>query len=159
MLPTAYLFWIGLRLSKRSIELSIFGISKNLGIGREKGVPLWFVYDLQLLVFSSSHFFSPIKFKDKSFKQDEAEEDLLSLKDILDKTPYEIHKKIIIALKDGPQKVTDIVNKLQDYPRKDINSGIDALRKKRIIYFMRKTKEWTLNFTPDIGINKKNKGY
>ncbi len=53
-----YMLWFGLRLNKRSIELSVIGINLPVGIGRSKGAPMSFLVDIQEMVFERIHHIS-----------------------------------------------------------------------------------------------------
>ena len=53
--PFLYLFWWGLRLTKRSIVIQVIGLTKLVTIGEKKGAPIWFLKSFQEAVFERIH--------------------------------------------------------------------------------------------------------
>ena len=152
LLIILYLFWIGLRLRKRSLELSIIGVNEAIGIGRTKGVPLWFIYEIQTLIFDSIP--SNIKKISPEDYKKLSDEILVPIQDLINATPFELHKKIISYINNKQVDVNDIYNNLQGFTKHDINKAFKDLRKKRFIYFDRKSGKWCLNRYRNVGITK-----
>ena len=148
---TLYLFWIGLRLTRRSIELSLIGVPEQYGIGRSKGVPIWFVFDIQNLVFGKLRSSVPLLVK-KEISQEEKDQYYTSIQDLVDSTPIELHKKILIEINKRSQKKKQVIAKLASYSKNEINRSFTQLRKKRVIYFNPKTDTWAINKNLNIGI-------
>jgi hypothetical protein len=150
---TLYLFWTGLRLTRRSIELALIGVPEHYGIGRSKGVPIWFVFDIQNLVFGKLRSSVPLLVK-KETSQGEKDQYYTSIQDLVDSTPIELHKKILIELNKRSQTKKQVIAKLASYSKNEINRSFTQLRKKRIIYFNPKTDTWAINKSLNIGIKK-----
>lgn len=152
LVVTTYLFWIGLRLSKRSLELTIIGVSESIGIGRTKGVPLWFIYEIQTLIFDSLP--STInKISPEDYKKI-TDDILIPIQDLINATPFELHKKIISTINTKQIDISELYANLKEYPKNEINKAFKDLRKRKFIYFNRKTGKWILNRYRNVGIIK-----
>ena len=144
---TLYLVWWGLRLGKRSVELSIIGVLKNVGIGRNKGVPLWFLSDLQTRVFERIHHL----FHEERIKGVKADilEYPLQYSSIAKHMINELHDPIhhhIIKFLDRENYTKKELN--QHCPichSVDMDEAIRYLRLKKFIYYDKSNKIWKLN--------------
>lgn len=152
LLISSYLLWLGLRLSKRSLELTIIGVNESIGIGRTKGVPLWFIYEIQTLIFDSLPS-NLTKISPEDYKKI-TDDILIPIKDLIDATPFELHKKIISFINNKQVDIIDLYSNLQDYSKPEINKAFKDLRKKKFIYFNRKIGKWALNRYRNVGIIK-----
>ncbi|MFX0122394.1 MAG: hypothetical protein ACFFAE_02070 [Candidatus Hodarchaeota archaeon] len=151
---TLYLIWIGLRLTRRSVELSLIGVPEQFGVGRSKGVPIWFVFDIQNLIFGKLRSSIPLLVKKETQTQKDKIEYYTSIQELVDSTPIELHKKILIELHKRSQTQKQVMTKLSSYSKSEINRSFSQLRKKRLIYFNRKTDTWAINKSLNIGIKK-----
>lgn len=142
-----YLGWWGFRLGKRSIELSIIGVLKSVGIGRNKGVPLWFLSDVQTRVFERiHHIFHEEKLK--GVKAD-VQEFPLKYSGVAKHMINELHDPIhhhIIKFLDSENYTKKELNKHCTMCQSvDMDEAIRHLRRKKYIFFDKSKKLWKLN--------------
>lgn len=142
-----YLGWWGLRLDKRSIELSIIGVLKNIGIGRNKGVPLWFLSDVQTRVFERiHHLFHEEKLK--GVKADVQEYPLKysgTAKHMINELHDPIHHHIIKFLDSENYTKKELNEHCTICQSIDMDEAIRHLRRKKFIYYDKSKKLWKLN--------------
>ncbi|MFX0113790.1 MAG: hypothetical protein ACFFB3_04525 [Candidatus Hodarchaeota archaeon] len=157
--PLLYLFWQGLRLTKRSVELYIIGVPQPYGVGRTKGIPLWFVYDIQNLVLGFVH--SSLQLLTQKEKQllNERDRYYEPIKEIIHAFPDEeqVQKEMLLLLNEKRRSKKELMKKTPTYSKNEFDRHFKALRKKRMIFFDKTTKTWAINRTLMIGTLKPSK--
>lgn len=149
-----YIFWVSLRLTKRSVELIIVGVSTPIWIGRTKGIPLWFVFDLQTLVFSAiPSSISHVTISSSSVTEG-ATSPLSTLEELTNATPIELHKLILKEIDQYYLRRKELLGRFPSYSRAEVGKAMAQLRKKRFIYFDRRLKRWLVNNHVKVGVRK-----
>lgn len=145
LLPISlYLTYFGSRLTKRSIEISVIGVLRPFGIGRTKGAPLWFLNDLQNMIFERVH---------HTLHDDEEGADLHEhplkysgrVKELLKLIKKPLQKKILQLLDENIMSKEQIVEQCAEYSKTEIDEAMRLLRQKRYIYYHRGMKKWCLD--------------
>jgi hypothetical protein len=145
-----YLAYFGSRLTKRSIEISVIGVLKPFGVGRTKGAPLWFLNDLQNMIFERVHhtlhedkeaqhvYENPLKYSGR-------------VKELLKLIKKPLQKKILQLLDENIMSKKHIVEQCVAYSKTEIDEAMRLLRQKRYIYYHRGMKKWCLDKSSVIG--------
>ncbi|MFX0116057.1 MAG: hypothetical protein ACFFB3_16015 [Candidatus Hodarchaeota archaeon] len=157
--PILYLFWLGLRLTKRSVELYIIGVPQPYGIGRNKGIPLWFVFDIQNLVLGFVHSSLQLLAQKEKQRLDEKDRYYEPIREIIRAFPDEqqLQKEMLLLLNEKRRSKKELMKKTPTYPKNEFNRHFQALRKKRLIFFDKTTNTWAINRTLMIGTLKPSK--
>lgn len=140
-----YLIWYGLRLSKRSIEMSIIGISRAIGIGRRKGAPQWFVNDMEMMIYDRIHHIyhsentSDLKIEDFPLAYNS------NVKALLRQTQKPVQRKILEQLVDSSLSKNRILQLVRGYSKIEIDEAMRQLRKIQFIFYDRSRRIWCLN--------------
>ncbi|MCE7733638.1 MAG: hypothetical protein GPJ54_02090 [Candidatus Heimdallarchaeota archaeon] len=145
LLPISlYLAYFGSRLTKRSIEISVIGVLKPFGVGRTKGAPLWFLNDLQNMIFERVH---------HTLHDDEEGQDLHEnplkysgrVKELLKLIKKPLQKKILQLLDENVMSKGQIVEQCAEYSKTEVDEAMRQLRAIRYIYYHRGIKKWCLD--------------
>jgi hypothetical protein len=141
-----YLVWFGLRLSKRSIELSIIGVTKPIGIGRRKGAPLWFLSDIQNTVFERIHHVFHEIDKGPITKLSEFPLQYTTRgRELIGTAKKELHRQILELLDQENKTKIEIVDTCKEYSKAEIDEAMRQLRKMKFIFYDRKQNKWCIN--------------
>ncbi len=144
LLPISlYLSYFGFRLTKRSIEISVIGVQKPFGIGRVKGAPLWFLNDLQDMIFERVH---------HTFHDEESyniHENPLEysgrLKDLVKNVNRPIQKKVLLLLDEKILSKKEIMDQLVKYSKREVDEALRQLRVMKYVFYHRSMKKWCLD--------------
>ncbi len=140
-----YLFWFSLRLSKRSIELNIIGVQNLMGIGRTKGAPMWFLKELQQLVFERIHHYEKAEYSNNSHRV-LLEYPLMYpewVKDLIQKQPQEVEREMVRMLFEESGDFNSLVERCREFTPNQIEQALRKLKTRGIIYFSDK-KKWEI---------------
>ena len=149
-LPFLYLLWFGLRLTKRSIELSVIGLSQPIGIGRIKGAPVWFLTELQSLITERIHHIYHEDVKESVDKFDlEMKEFPLQfsslVKDLVKEVGDSIAKALLMQLDRESLDIQEIYNSLPSYTTEHLDTELGYLKSRTIIVYNPEKDQWELN--------------
>ncbi|MHA2338477.1 MAG: hypothetical protein ACXACX_14320 [Candidatus Hodarchaeales archaeon] len=149
-LPLLYLFWFALRLTKRSIELAVIGLSQPVGIGRKKGAPVWFMIELQKILTERIHHIYHEEIKDELDDVDvEMREFPLQfsslVKDLVKEAGDSIAKALIMQLDQEALDVEEIYRTLPNYTTAHVDDELSYLKNKTIILYNSEKNQWELN--------------
>lgn len=143
-----YLFWFGLRLAKRSIEISVIGVVESIGIGRKKGAPIWFLDELHQIIFERVHHTfhsgSEADSIDSSLQEFPLEYSGI-VKELIKRINRPIQKKILQLLDESNLTKKVLESKLPKYSKVEIGEGMRQLRRKRYVFYNRSMNVWCLN--------------
>jgi hypothetical protein len=148
--PLLYLFWFALRLTKRSIELAVIGLPQTVGIGRTKGVPVWFMIELQKILTERIHHIYHEEVKDELDDVDvEMREFPLQfsslVKDLVKEAGDSIAKALIMQLDQEVLDIEEIYRTLPNYTTAHIDDELSYLKNKTIILYNSEKDQWELN--------------
>ena len=148
LFPSIYLVWFGLRLYKRSIELSIIGLKKPVGIGRKKGAALWFYNDIQYMIFERIHhiFHQEPNIQNVNLEVEEFPLEYSALvKDLLQELTSEISRNILLILDKSVLTKEQILEKSSQYSSREVEGCMVGLLKMNLITYEETNKNWALN--------------
>lgn len=140
------LLWYSLRLNKRSIELSVIGVKTNIGIGRNKGVPYWFMSDTQETVFERIHH-TVHEGKKSGLRSDIREFPLqfsTRAKDYISQLDNILSQHIIKFLDHGDKTLEQIDEYCSEFDLEDIKIKLRVLRMKRYIDYDDENQIWKM---------------
>ncbi|OLS29114.1 MAG: hypothetical protein HeimC2_03090 [Candidatus Heimdallarchaeota archaeon LC_2] len=138
-----YLAYYGLRLTKRSIEISVIGVAKPFGVGRVKGAPVWFLNDLQNMIFERVHhtFHSEESYDIHEFPLEYSGR----VRELVKQLTRAVQKKIIQLLDEKTLSKNEIIDLMPNYSKTEIDEGMRQLRVKKYIYYHRSIRKWCLD--------------
>ena len=140
------LLWYSLRLNKRSIELSVIGVKTKISIGRNKGVPYWFMTDTQKTVFERIHH-TVHEGKHSGLKSDISEFPLQfssRAKDYISQLDNIISQHIIKFLDQGDKTLDEIDKFCPEFDLEDIMIKLRVMRMKRYIDYDDEKHIWKM---------------
>ena len=139
--------WGGLRLNKRSIELSVIGVAKAIGIGRTKGAPQWFLEDVQELVFERIHHYESAKkeqgieaiFTEFPFRHS------ASLKRAIQNLETDLERRVLLEFDRNELNFDMIKEKFPDETEEKLDEVVNKLKQRKFIHFKRDKSAWALS--------------
>lgn len=142
-----YFFVFSLRLNKRSIELSIIGVTQPIGIGRKKGAPIYFLNELQNLVFERIHHY------EMNSGVPNAERILTEfplsypswLKEIIENRSSGTEMHVIRLLFEESCNFNRLAERSPNIERSNLEQALRKLKEEGIVYFSSETKTWIVN--------------
>ena len=141
-----YIIWFSLRLTKRSIELSVIGSLRDVGLGRTKGAPVSFLADLQELVFERIHHYERHRADSKALLN--IEEFPLrhqgKVKEMVKMAENELQKRIIAKIALENQDINKLVKTLKIYSKVAVEEELLYLEKQSLIEKDELSSNWKI---------------
>ncbi len=135
------LFWFGLRITRRSLSLYVVGVRQPIAIGSLKGVPFWFIEEVQITMFERIHHYHHLREQVVTTMEFPLQYST-GLKEALLEENKEIHRDVLMVLDTSPCSKREIMTSLPKYSPQEISEALRQLRREGKASYDHSLKKW-----------------